>query len=91
MSSAYVPPEIGVEFDMDTEQYCLTATNHGRTAIAGIRILRAEPWPRIQFRHDTQEAAEKDARELRAYLHECASGKRKEKENAPTRRGWWED
>lgn len=89
--TVYSPPAISVAFDSDTEEYCLMVTNHGRTAQVGERILRAEPWPRIQFRHATEGAAEIDANELRAYLTECASGKRKDKESAPRRRGWWED
>ena len=87
----YSPPEIGVRFDMDTEEHVLTATSYGRTADAGERILRAEPWPQIKFRHTNEARAESDARELRAYLDECASGKRKDNIKAPTRRGWWQD
>lgn len=74
----YIPPAIHVEFDLDSESYVLMATNHGRTATAGERLFRGEPWPRIRFAHETQAAAEKDAAVLRAYLAECATGKRKE-------------
>lgn len=74
----YIPPAIHVEFDLETESYQLMATNHGRTATAGERLFRGEPWPRIVFSHETQATAEKDAATLRAYLAECATGKRKE-------------
>ncbi len=90
MSNTYIPPQISVSFDFDTG-WQLMATSHSRTAIAGERIFRAEPWPQIRFCHDNEAGAERDAVTLRAYLAECASGKRAEKEDAPRARGWWED
>lgn len=75
---AYTPPAIHVEFDLETEAHVLMATNHGRTATAGERLFRGEPWPKVRFSHETEAAALRDAATLRAYLAECASGKRKE-------------
>lgn len=84
----YVPPEISVEFDIDTEEYALMATNHGRSAEVGPRIFRAEPWPAILFRHTSENSANKDATTLRAYLDDCASGRRREE--AVAGKEWWE-
>jgi hypothetical protein len=81
----YTPPIISVE--QRGEDWMLMATNYNKTEPCGERLLRGEPWPAIQFRHSTKEAAEKDAALLREYLAECASGKRKDVE---VRRGWWE-
>lgn len=89
MASAYTPPEISVAYDMETDSHILMATSHARTAIVGPRIFRAEPWPAVKFSHATQESAERDAATLRGYLEECASGKRREKEQRA--RAWWED
>ncbi len=90
-TGTYTPPIISVTYDADEGQHVLMATNHGRTSTAGERILRAEPWPEIQFKHDSAETAERDAATLRAYLDECSAGRRRDKEDEPTRRGWWED
>ncbi len=90
MSTTYKPPEISVAYDMDTDRHVLMATNHQRTAIAGPRIFRAEPWPEVRFSCATQDEAENQAATLRLYLDDCASGKRKDR-NEPTRRGWWQD
>ena len=78
----YVPPIITVAHDFDEGVYVLMATSHHSTEPAGERLFRAEPWPRIRFSHTSEQAAEKDASVLRAYLADCASGKRKDK--APT-------
>lgn len=91
MPNTYVPPTISVLYDLDEDAHILVATGRGGTAIAGERILRAEPWPSIRWKHDSAESAEADAATLRAYLAECASGKRVEKEDAPVKRGWWQD
>jgi len=88
--NTYTPPTITVIFDLDEDAHVLMATGRGGTVIAGERILRAEPWPSVKFRHDAAESAEADAATLRAYLAECASGKRVEKEDGPRARGWWE-
>lgn len=44
------------------------ATSYNRTERAGERLFRAQPWPDIQFSHDTEEAALKDAATLTNYL-----------------------
>jgi len=90
MGNSYAPPVISTCLD-DSGEFILLATSHGRTAIAGERILRAEPWPSIRWRTDTQEEAEQEATKLRAYLDECASGKRKDVVTIARARGWWED
>jgi hypothetical protein len=85
----WTPPTITVE--PAGAQFRLMATSHGRTSIDGERIFRAEPWPRIEFLHDAQEKAERAADELRAYLDDCRTGKRKDSASKPRRLGWWED
>lgn len=89
--NTYTPPDISVAFDMDECEHVLMATSHSRTSIAGERIFRAEPWPKIRFRHPTAEEAERDAATLRLYLKLYAKGKLRDKEHEPRRRGWWED
>ncbi len=86
----YTPPLIAVQYDMDADHFILTATSHSRTMPAGPRILRSEPFPALQFQHATEEAANADAKILREYLEECASGKRKDVGPTSGRRGWWE-
>ena len=44
------------------------ATSYRRTVRAGERLFRAQPWPDIQFAHDTEESAIKDAETLTTYL-----------------------
>lgn len=83
----WTPPQITVE--PLANQFAICATNHGRMALAGERIFRAEPWPRIKFLHDDRATADADATTLRIYLNECATGKRKD--TPQTRRGWWQD
>ena len=75
----YVPPVITVSHDLDEGVYRLYATSYHSTEPAGERLFRAEPWPVIKFEHATEAAAEKDAAVLRAYLADCASGKKKDK------------
>jgi len=91
MSTPYTPPAISIHHDDETGEYSLIATSYGRSATVGPRIFRAEPWPCIKAVHTCEADAEKDAAELRAYLAECASGKRRESAAKPTRRGWWQD
>lgn len=86
MPNTYTPPVITV--DNVLGQWTLFATSYGRTAIAGPRIFRHEPWPEVEFRHATRETAEQHAITLREYLSDCASGKRNDK--APVGKGWWE-
>lgn len=90
MSNTYTPPLISVAYDIDEDCHVLMATSHQRTAIAGERILRAEPWPAIRWKHPTAEGAETDAATLRLYLDECASGKRKDT-GKPVSKPHWED
>jgi len=89
MSTAYTPPLISIHHDDETGEYTLMAENYGRSAIVGPRIFRAEPWPAVRAVHTSLPEAERDAAELRGYLADCASGKRKER-TGPTRKGWWE-
>ncbi len=63
----YTPPQISTVFSFEDDCWQLMATSHSRTAIAGERIFRAEPWPSIRFSHDSAESAEHDAGILRAY------------------------
>jgi hypothetical protein len=53
------------EEDLCFRIYC---ESHGRVAIAGPRILRGGPWPEVQWAHETQAEAEKDAEKLRQYF-----------------------
>lgn len=89
MATAYTPPAISVTYDMETDEHVLMATNYGRAATAGERLFRAEPHPRIKFRHATADAAEADAETLRVYLEECATGKRKEAPAHGSMRDYW--
>jgi hypothetical protein len=59
---------ITVMHDLDADTHVLMAHSHGRAAPAGPRLFRAPPWPVIQFKHTSREAAEKDAQTLREYL-----------------------
>jgi len=86
-----IVPTISVEFDMESERFHLLASSYGQVMPVGPRLFRAAPYPHIAFEHQTQDAAEKDAATLRAYLDDCAAGRRKEKESKPVGRGWWED
>ncbi len=81
----YKPPVITVE--RDESGYRLCATSYGRTEFAGARLFRGEPHPVVQFSHQTEDAALRDAAVLRAYLEACSSGKVKDVEQ---RKGWWE-
>ena len=87
----YTPPQISVEFDLESESFVLMATNHGRTATAGERLFRSHPHPAIRFSHETKAAAEKDAAILRAYLQDCASGKRREEATVVIWADYWQD
>jgi len=91
MASAHTPPIISVSYSFDDDQHVIMATSHNRSAEAGERIFRSEPWPNIKFKHATEEAALRDAAILRQYLDECYSGKRKGGETKIRGRGWWED
>lgn len=60
--------KIFTEFHLSTGLYHLMCESHGRAATAGPRILRGGIWPSVRWSHETEEAAEKDAAKLRAYL-----------------------
>jgi len=63
-------PIIGVELDIDTEEYTLTVTSYGFTSPAGQRLFKAPPYPDIQFKHSTRDAAQTDAVKLQKYIDE---------------------
>jgi hypothetical protein len=68
-----------VAFSPDDMCFRIYCESHGRTAIAGPRILRGGPWPDVQWAHETQEAAEADAKKLRAYFEGLGRGPSKSK------------
>jgi hypothetical protein len=59
---------ITTAYDMDKAKYCLMATNHGRSAIVGPRILQGSGHLSIDVWHDTEKGASEAAVLLRAYL-----------------------
>jgi hypothetical protein len=59
---------LSVAFSEEDLCYRIYVESHGRTAIAGPRILRAPPHPSVSWAHETQEAAEADAK-----AHETAA------------------
>ena len=61
-------PTISVTLDADTMEHVIMVTSHGRTEPFGPRIFRAPPHPAVSTRHESPEAAEKDAAKIRAYL-----------------------
>lgn len=77
----FTPPTISVISDLDTGSFDLYASSYGQTMPCGPRLFRASPFPAIAFSHTNQEDAEKDAATLRAYLEDCASGRRKDRGN----------
>lgn len=90
MSTKYQPPIISVELD-EHDHYVLMATSHGYTERAGERLFRAEPHPRIRWRHAVLDEAETDAATLRAYLAECAGAKRQDEPVAADLRNYWNE
>lgn len=70
---------ISVEYD--GESYVLIA-DCGRMSptVAGPRLFKSEPHPRIQFSFDTIEAAQRDAAKLREYLAALPSRKPSKKD-----------
>lgn len=92
MSNSYRLPQITTAED-ESGDWVLIAHGHGAPAVCGERILRAEPWPEppIRWSTPTEQEAEAEAGRLRAYLGLYTGGKLKDVENAPRRRGWWED
>lgn len=75
-------PIITVSADLDSGEYILMATSYSYTMPAGERLFRAPPHPRIQWSHDNQEAADRDAATLQAYLDALPEVKRKKKTGA---------
>jgi hypothetical protein len=61
-------PIISTSYDMDTGQWEILATSYSRTAPAGPRLFRAPPFLDIEFTHDTEDGANRDAAKLREYL-----------------------
>lgn len=74
---------IRIYTEFDGEKYRLMC-DCGRMspAPAGQRLFRAPPHPEIEFSHDTIEAAEVDARKLRAYLSALVEKKVSKKRTA---------
>ena len=70
-------PEILVEYNFDCDRFEIMARSHNRTMPFGPRIFRAPPHPDVQAQHDTMEAAEADARKVRAYLAALPAEKRR--------------
>lgn len=66
-------PTISTSYDFDSDRWVLTATSYGRTEPAGPRLFRAEPYPEIEFSHETESAAKDAAEELTAYLEAVAT------------------
>lgn len=91
VSNTYTPPAISVALDLDSGQHVIMAEGIiGGPAVAGERLLRAEPWPKVQWRHDNEADAERDAATLRTYLAACASGKLKDRGDAvPVGADYW--
>lgn len=53
----------------ESDRYRLMCDDGRMSAMpCGARIFRGPPHPKIEFSHETMEAAETDARKLRAYL-----------------------
>lgn len=59
-------PVISVEGSGDL--WCITATSYGTTGWAGPRLFRAEPHPKIEFQHNNEADARRDAAILVAYI-----------------------
>ena len=73
---------IFVELD-DSDQFRLMCADGMMSpAPCGQRLFRAAPYPDIQFAHPTMEAAETDARKLRAYLAALPVAKASKKRTA---------
>lgn len=81
-------PIITVSEDIDTGEFTLMATSHGRTNPAGPRLFRGGELPDIQFTHFDADNAERDRAALQAYVTAAWAGKapkakgREEKEAA---------
>jgi hypothetical protein len=61
-------PTISTAYDLDSGEYVMHITSHGRTMPAGQRIFRAPPHPDVRFRHESEAEAESDAAKVHAYL-----------------------
>lgn len=74
-------PTITADFDGDCGSYRLYATSYSKVEPAGERLFRGGDLPDIQFLHEDEATAIKDAAILQAYLNAAYSGK------APKARG----
>lgn len=61
-------PQITITLDESTDLYILMARSYGMTSPAGPRLFRGGDVPNIEFRHQSQDAAEDAAGKLRTYL-----------------------
>lgn len=77
---AIAVPTVAVEFDFDTDEFCVVVASYGRVAGASSASERVEPRLRWKERHPTRAEADTDADKLRLYLKEKwlpAKGKKK--------------
>lgn len=58
---------VSVQFDLDTNLHHLMCDGPGGVAIAGPRILRGNP-PAVNWAHETEESALRDAEVLNRYF-----------------------
>jgi hypothetical protein len=59
-------PVISVEPEGDS--WRIVASSYGRKAHAGERLFRAQPWPKIEFSHEVEADARRDAATLTDYI-----------------------
>lgn len=71
-----------VELSLDNGRHEIWVRGPGMQPMpAGARLYRGGDWPEeIQFSHETEEAAEADARRLRTYLADVAGKKTSKRE-----------
>lgn len=60
--------QLSTQFDLDTGLYHIMCESHGRTAVAGPRILRGGPHPEVIWSADTEEELGPSIKALRAYF-----------------------
>jgi hypothetical protein len=66
---------IRVQYDVESDHFELWARDDTmRDMPAGPRLFRGAPYPEVQFAHETQGAAERDAAKLQEYLNRTAKG-----------------
>lgn len=72
--------KIFIEFDFDSEQFILMASDDKMSAMpCGARLFKGPPHPGIKFKHSSAEEAEADAQKLRAYLAQLVVTKKPSK------------